>query len=110
MATTWSLWNQQPRQGVLCVRCIEHRVGRQRRQRRDRLVALGIIVSVTDFARGKELTKKDRALSDASARHVAACLRKVGLKGSDSVREVWVVGGPKDTGRRVSVVVVYPKR
>ncbi len=95
MATTWSLWNQQPRQGVLCVRCIENRVGRQRRQRRDRLVALGIIVSVTDFARGKELTKKDRAPSDARARHVAAFLRKVGLKGSDSVRRVWSSKAPR---------------
>ncbi len=68
------------------------------------------IVSVTAFARGKELTKKDRALSDARARHVAVFLRKVGLKGSYSVRGVWVVGGPKVTGRRVSVVIAYPRR
>ena len=68
------------------------------------------IVSVTAFARGKELTKKDRALSDARARHVASFLRKVGLKGSYSVRGVWVVGGPKVTGRRVSVVISYPRR
>jgi uncharacterized repeat protein (TIGR02543 family) len=68
------------------------------------------IVSVTAFARGKELTKKDRALSDARARHVAVFLRKVGLKGSYSVRGVWVVGGPKVTGRRVSVVISYPRR
>ncbi len=67
-------------------------------------------ISVTGFARGKQLTHCAKVLSDARAKKVASYLRKVGLKGGYTVRGVWVVGGPKVTGQRVSVVVAYPRR
>ena len=67
-------------------------------------------ISVTGFVRGKQLTHRARDLSDVRAKKVASYLRKIGRKGGYTVRGVWVVGGSKVTGRRVSVVVAYPKR
>ena len=65
-------------------------------------------MSVVGFARGQKLTANAKALSDARARAVASYLRSLGLKGSYTVRGVWVVGGSVSTGQRVTVVVSYP--
>ncbi len=65
-------------------------------------------MSVVGFARGQKLTASAKALSDARARAVASYLRSLGLKGSYTVRGVWVVGGSVSTGQRVTVVVSYP--
>jgi uncharacterized repeat protein (TIGR02543 family) len=65
-------------------------------------------MSVVGFARGQKLTTSAKALSDARARAVASYLRRLGLRGTYTVRGVWVVGGPVSTGERVTVVVSYP--
>jgi uncharacterized repeat protein (TIGR02543 family) len=65
-------------------------------------------MSVVGFARGQKLTASAKTLSDARARAVASYLRGLGLKGSYTVRGVWVVGGSVSTGQRVTVVVSYP--
>jgi uncharacterized repeat protein (TIGR02543 family) len=65
-------------------------------------------MSVVGFARGQKLTASAKALSDARARAVASYLRGLGLKGSYTVRGVWVVGGSVSTGQRVTVIVSYP--